>query len=209
MWGAFLGGVIGMAKDVFSSEYAAVLTDRKERALARPHGFLYQVSDLETSFLCLYESCGEFTPARVKLDLAGRHLNKVAEIYTRQKETRHPEGLLLAHVVAGHNKELGIVALREATRDMIRGNPGVNVNVVTSARKSVEAHLVDMYKFIHTRSLAVPPIRGNKRHVGPAKKIAVAAVEVATDDDDRVHGRPVLRATAAAGRVPAEVVPAP
>lgn len=161
MWGAFLGGVAGMAKDIVSSEYQAMQTQRKERAHAQTHGFLYQVSDLETSFLCLYENCGHLKSTREKLDVAGRHLDKVAEVYTRLQQNDEST-MSLAHVVAGHNKELGTIALREATRDMIRTNLKVNVNVVTSSRRSIEQHMDDMYKYIHTRSL-VPKKTCKKR----------------------------------------------
>ena len=201
VWGAFLGGVVGMAKDIMGSEYAALQTERKERALARPHGFLYQVSDLETSFLCLYENCGGFAQARVKLDLAGQHLNKLAEIYTRQTESPADRATPLAHLVAGHNKELGVIALREATRDMLRGNPGVNANVVSSARRSVEGHVDDMYRFVHPRAPAAPPHPVHKRprgrHQPPANKIVPPLAEAA-------DGQP-LCANAEAGPEPAEL----
>ena len=77
VWGAFLGGVAGMTKDILVTEYQAMQKERKEVARAKPHSFLYEVSDLETSFLCLYENCGQFEPARQKLNIAGKHLDKV------------------------------------------------------------------------------------------------------------------------------------
>lgn len=195
LWGAFLGGVAGMAKDILGSEYQALQKERKQRALARPHGFLYQVSDLETSFLCLYENCGDHAPSRLKLDLAGQHLNKLAEVYTRHMEEERTT--LLAHVVAGHNRELGVIALREATRDMLRCNQGVNANVVTSARKSIEGHAEDMYRFVHTRALAAPPRAGKGRQPAGPIKIVPSRAEAA-------DGEP-LCAAAEARPEPAEV----
>ena len=117
MWGAFLGGVVGMAKDIFVSEYKSMQDERKEKARASTQGYLYQLSDLENSFLCLYENCGPVDSVRQKLNVAANYLNKVAEIYFRLKENQESQ-LTLAHVVAGHNKELGTIALREATRDL-------------------------------------------------------------------------------------------
>ena len=76
----------------------------------------------------------------------------------------------LAHVVASHNKELGTIALRESTRDMIRGNPDVNVNVVTSARKSIEENLNDLMKYIHTRSLVPKKVESKTKKVESKKR---------------------------------------
>lgn len=169
VWGAFLGGVAGMTKDILVTEYRAMQKERKEVARAKPHSFLYEVSDLETSFLCLYENCGQFEPARQKLNIAGKHLDKVAEVHARLRENAE-SNMSLAHVVASHNKELGTIALRESTRDMIRGNPDVNVNVVTSARKSIEENLNDLMKYIHTRSLVPKKVESKTKKVESKKR---------------------------------------
>ena len=83
----FSVGVAGMTKDILTTEYQAMQRERKELARAKPHSFLYEVSDLETSFLCLYENCGQFESARQKLNIAGKHLDKVAEVHARLRKT--------------------------------------------------------------------------------------------------------------------------
>ena len=40
VWGAFLGGVAGMTKDILVTEYRAMQKERKEVARAKPHSFL-------------------------------------------------------------------------------------------------------------------------------------------------------------------------
>jgi phage terminase Nu1 subunit (DNA packaging protein) len=150
MWGAFVGGTVGMGQQILKEEFLFMKQQRVEKAEMKAMSHLHNVETLEDTFLELFEESEGCVSAKRKLDNAMRHIDHVIELYVNYKNqdaTPH-----YVHAVAKQRTKLGLVCLRSAVTELVHAKK--SVTRLNQARLAIENNVGHVLNSLHSLTLA-------------------------------------------------------
>lgn len=152
--GAFVGAVLGGARQLIGDYLQQSREDRKDATGMADYPHLQKMDPMEDLFLVIFEEAELQRPVRPgsyeELSIAASQMNRVVGLWSEIQDgtARNPA---LAHALAKKNTSAAILALRRSVSSLIP--EARNVSSLSHARTEIEKNISQCLKVIHSLSL--------------------------------------------------------